>query len=79
MVAIVTSGGLGLDRSSALVLGSRGLVGQPGLGRANDNVYVNGATGNLLIQNTDETLFGLGIQSDVVARTYNSQGLFTGG
>jgi len=79
MVAIVSAGGLGLDRSSALVLGSRGVIGQAGQGRANDNVYVNAATGNLLIQNTDETLFGLGAQADLAGRTYNSLGVFSDG
>ncbi|MGE5566052.1 MAG: Ig-like domain-containing protein, partial [Parcubacteria group bacterium] len=76
MVAVVTGNGLGLERSSAFVLGSRGQVGTPGLGRANDNVYVNAANGNLVIQNQDEMLIGLG-PDDIIARTYNSQGTFT--
>ncbi|MDO8380137.1 Ig-like domain-containing protein, partial [Phenylobacterium sp.] len=41
-----------------------------------DNVYVNAATGNLIVQNTDEMLIGLG-EDDAVARTYNSLGTFT--
>jgi len=76
MVALVAGSGLGLERSSAFVLGSRGVVGQAGLGRASDNVYVNAATGNLVVQNADEMLIGLGPDS-AIARTYNSQGGFT--
>jgi len=76
MVALVAGSGLGLERSSAFVLGSRGVVGQAGLGRASDNVYVNAATGNLVVQNADEMLIGLGPDS-AIARTYNSQGDFT--
>jgi YD repeat-containing protein len=73
MVAIVTSGGLGLDRSSAGALGALGLFGQAGLGQAGDNVYVNAANGNLVISSTDEMLFGTGANA-VFANTYNSQG-----
>jgi YD repeat-containing protein len=74
MVAIVTGAGLGLERSSAFVLGSRGQLNQAGgdtIGRAGDQVTVNAATGNLLIQNTDEMLFGVGV-GDAVTRAYNS-------
>ena len=60
MVAVVVSAGLGLERSSAWVLGSRGQIGSASLGQAGDNVYVNAATGNLVIQNRDEMLIGLG-------------------
>src|SRR5260221_12353055 len=79
MVAIVSGVGLGLDKSSAMVLGGNGLLGQAALGRAGDNVYVNAASGNLIIENTDEMLIGLGAQADVAARTYNSLGTFTDG
>jgi YD repeat-containing protein len=77
MVAIVTSGGLGLDRSSANILGAAGLLGQAALGQANDDVYVNAATGNLVVTSTDEMLFGTG-QDAILANTYNSQGQFNG-
>ena len=75
MVAIVAGAGFGLERSSGWILGSRGQLGQAGLGRANDNVYVNAASGNLVVQNTDEMLIGLGLD-DVIDRTYNSQTSF---
>jgi YD repeat-containing protein len=73
MVAVVTGAGFGLERSSGFVLGSHGQLGQSSVGRAGDNVYINAANGNLLVQNTDEMLFGLGQDSDI-GRTYNSLG-----
>jgi len=76
MVAVVAGGGLGLERTSAWVLGSRGALGQAALGRAADNVYVNAATGNLVIQNTDEMLIGRGGDA-IISRTYNSLGNLT--
>ncbi|HEX7759156.1 MAG TPA: hypothetical protein VF459_06630 [Caulobacteraceae bacterium] len=76
MVAVVAGAGLGVERTSAFVLGSLGQLGSAGLGRAGDNVYVNAATGNLIVENTDEMLIGLG-QDDVISRTYNSLGAFT--
>ena len=76
MVAVIAGQGTGLERSSAFVIGSAGQVGSAASGRAGDNVFVNAASGNLVIQNTDEMLLGLG-QDDVLSRTYNSQGTFT--
>lgn len=73
MVAVITGNGTGLERSSAFVLGSRGQLGPSALGRANDNVFVNAATGGLSIQNLDEMLMGLGPNIGI-ARTYNSLG-----
>ncbi|MFA5711917.1 Ig-like domain-containing protein, partial [Mycolicibacterium sp.] len=72
MVAVVAGTGLGLERSSGFVLGSAGQLGQALVGRGGDNVYVNASTGNLVVQNTDEMLFGLGADS-VFDRTYNAQ------
>ena len=76
MVAIVTGAGLGLERTSAWALGKQGQVGQADQGRGGDQVYVNGANGNLIIQNTDEVLVGVG-PDDIVTRTYNSLSNYT--
>jgi len=74
MVAIVGGVGLGLDRSSATVLGKIGQQGQLGdstFGRYGENVTVNAANGNLIIQRTDEILLGVG-PDDIISRSYNS-------
>ncbi|HWA89405.1 MAG TPA: hypothetical protein VG889_05180, partial [Rhizomicrobium sp.] len=73
MVAFVTGTGLGLERSSAFVIGSRGQLGSQAFARYGENVYVNAATGNLVIERTDEVLIGEG-PDDVLNRTYNSLG-----
>ncbi|HEX5126074.1 MAG TPA: DUF6531 domain-containing protein, partial [Rhodocyclaceae bacterium] len=70
MVAVVDGTGLGLTNSS---LGS--LAGQAALGQAGDQAYINAANGNLVIQQQDQMLLGIGPDIDVV-RTYNSQGQF---
>src|SRR6266511_726589 len=74
MVAIVSGVGLGLSNGSLNVLGPQGAVGQANQGRAGEGVYVNAATGNLVVQNRDEVIIGRGPDLSLV-RTYNSQGL----
>lgn len=73
MVAIFTGLGAGFERGSGAALGSGGLLGSGALGRGNDNVAVNAATGNLIISRQDEFLLGKGPDASV-ARTYNSLG-----
>lgn len=73
MVATVVGSRLGVQQTSAFVLGSRGQVGAASLGRGGENVFVNGMTGNLVVTNRDEFLVGLGPDS-AINRSYNSQG-----
>ncbi len=73
MVAIVTGTGLGVERGSGFVLGSRGQLGDSAFGRYGEKVTVNAATGNLAIDRVDDVLIGQGIDN-VVNRAYNSLG-----
>ena len=68
--------GLGLERSSAWVLGSRGQLGSAGLGRDNEDLYVNAATGNLLVHGSDEILAGRFVGAQI-GHSYNSLGAMT--
>ncbi|HYD78338.1 MAG TPA: LysM peptidoglycan-binding domain-containing protein [Paucimonas sp.] len=72
MTSIISSNGLGLFGNTL------GASGNPLIGRAgqSDAVYVNGRTGNLVIQAQDEFLTSAGLDTALV-RTYNSQGLLT--
>jgi YD repeat-containing protein len=74
MVAVISGSGLGLFGSSASILGGNAGAGGPQTGRGTDRVYVNAATGNLIVQSQDELLASLGLDVALV-RTYNSQGL----
>ncbi len=73
MVAVVTSDLAGLFNSSLNGLGQSGAFGQAGTGQTRDGIYVNAATGNLVIQGQDERLAALGVDMGVL-RTYNSLG-----
>ncbi len=77
MVSIVTGNGAGLVNSSKDVLGGAGEIGQAAWGRAGERVTVNAATGNLVVQDRDEYLVGIGADVDLL-RTYNSQGGWEG-
>lgn len=72
MVSIVTGTGTGLQRSSGFVLGSGGQIGTSVFNRYGENITVNAANGNLIINRTDEILVGQG-PDDILTRTYNSQ------
>jgi YD repeat-containing protein len=77
MVSVVTGAGAGLVNTSRELVGTDGELGQSTLGRAGDRVTVNAATGNLVVQNRDEFLVGLGEDVSLL-RTYNSQGVWDG-
>lgn len=75
MVAFVTGSGLGLQNTSLKLIGSdQAAAGNPNTGRALEQVYVNAANGNLIIQRQDDLLVSAGIDM-VSLRTYNSQGV----
>lgn len=74
MVAIVSGIRAGLELGSRAVLGQAGLAGNPAEGRNAQGVYVNVATGVLVVQNQDDQLAARGHDHSVV-RTYNSAGV----
>ncbi|AVS89608.1 hypothetical protein C8238_16345, partial [Paracidovorax avenae] len=74
MVGIVSGNGLGFSNSSLATLGQRAAQGNASQGRGNEQVFVNVATGNLVISDTDDQLIAHGGGYQAV-RTYNSQGL----
>ena len=76
MVAVITGSGLGQEKGSGSVLGSRGALGDATFGRYGEKVTVNAATGNLMINRADEMLIGRG-PDDAIVRSYNSLGMMT--
>ncbi|MCF6437002.1 putative Ig domain-containing protein [Pseudoalteromonas sp. MMG022] len=74
MGAIISGEGLGLFNTSTSLLNQQG---KSQLGQASENVFVNAATGNLVLQHQDEQVKGLGLGLGVL-RTYNSLGHFDG-
>ena len=76
MVAIVSGNSLGLELSSLGSLGSQGMWGLPGQGNSGEQVYVNAANGNLVVQRQDDFLASHGLDNPAI-RTYNSLGLLS--
>jgi hypothetical protein len=54
MVAVVSGNGLGLINSSLSTLGGGGAAGNALHGRSGERVYVNSATGNLIVQGSGD-------------------------
>jgi large repetitive protein len=77
MVSVVSGSGLGLVNTSRGVAGANGEWGQAVQGRAGERITVNAANGNLVIQNQDGQLAGIGADIALL-RTYNSQGGWDG-
>ncbi len=76
MVSIVTGNGLGVQTSSER-LGTTGHVGEASFGQTGERIYVNAATGNLIIEDQDQILIGRGLNG-AVNRAYNSLGRIAG-
>ena len=76
MVGIVNGSGLGLNFTSYTeTMGQKGVWGQAGLGQRGTQIYINGYTGNLIVQDRDGLLAGVGTDLQAL-RTYNSRGSF---
>jgi hypothetical protein len=73
MVAIVSGNSLGLNLTSLATLGQQGAIGSAGQGRNGQGIYVNVASGNLVLQHQDDLLVARGHDAAAV-RTYDAQG-----
>lgn len=73
MVAVFSGDTSGLFNSSFSALGNQGIHGQGNLGQSGESIFVNAATGNLVIQGQDQKLAALGVNFGTL-RTYNSLG-----
>lgn len=75
MAAIITTDTLGISTSSLTQLGDAGLDGNSKIARSREQVFVNAATGNLVVRGQDEYLSSVGVDQSLI-RTYNSLGGF---
>src|SRR5687767_11313594 len=73
MVAIFTGAGSGLSNGSNRILGSAGQIGTAEQGRSGEQLFLNAASGNVLITRRDEFLVGRGPDL-AIDRTYNAHG-----
>ena len=74
MVAVYTGSGLGLFNTSLTQLGN---AGGGRIGQGASSQYVNLSTGNLVVQDLDESLLVRGFGASLL-RTYNSRGSVAG-
>lgn len=74
MVSVISGNSPGLVNSSLNILGTKsGTKNSAGNGRSGEEVFVNAATGNLVLQRQDDLVLSRG-QDIGTVRTYNSQG-----
>ena len=76
MVGVVNGAGLGLNYTSYTgTVNQSGVWNQGGLGLRNTQIFINGYTGNLIVQDQDGLLAAPGTDLRAL-RTYNSRGSF---
>ena len=76
MVGMVNGSGLGLNYTSYTgTQGQAGVWNQGGLGLRGTKIFINGYTGNLIVQDQDGLLAAAGTDLQAL-RTYNSRGSF---
>ena len=76
MVGVVNGAGLGLNYTSYTgTVNQSGVWNQGGLGLRNTQIFINGYTGNLIVQDQDGLLAAAGTDLRAL-RTYNSRGSF---